>query len=389
METAQRIRNLPPYLFAEIDRKIAEAKARGVDVISLGIGDPDRPTPENIVDRLVSEAKNPRNHRYPSYEGLKGFRQAVAEWYRRRFGVGLDPDKEIVSLIGSKEGIAHISLCFVDPGDVNLIPDPAYPVYGIGTLLAGGEAYLLPLRAERGYLPDLAAIPSDVARRSKLMFLNYPNNPTAAVASLGFFREVVDFARQHNIVVCHDGAYSEVTFDGYEAPSFLQAPGAKDVGIEFHSLSKTYNMTGWRIGWAAGSAAVIEALGRVKTNVDSGVFEAIQHAGIEALLGSQDSVQRMCDLYRRRRDLVVEALAGLGWRLEEPKASIYIWAPTPSGYTSKEFAALLLEKAGVVVAPGIGYGPNGEGYFRISLTLEDSRIGEALDRIKASGIKYP
>ncbi len=388
METAQRIKKLPPYLFAEIDRKIARARADGVDVISLGIGDPDRPTPTHIIDKLAEEAYNPANHRYPSYEGLREFRAAVAGWYARRFGVELNPDTEVVSLIGSKEGIAHISLCFVDPGDVNLIPDPGYPVYGIGTLFAGGESYRMPLLEKNGYLPQFRDIPSEVAKKARLMFLNYPNNPTGAVADRRFFEEVVAFAREYEIIVCHDAAYSEITFDGYRAPSFLETPGAREAGIEFHSLSKPFNMTGWRIGWAAGNPFVIEALGRIKTNIDSGVFQAIQYAGIEALNGSQESVKEISEVYRRRRDLMVEGLNALGWRLEKPKGTFYLWCPVPDGMTSTEFTAMLLEKAGVVVVPGNGYGTYGEGYFRISLCLEEDRIREALRRMEESGIRF-
>ncbi|MDI3279950.1 MAG: LL-diaminopimelate aminotransferase [Bacillota bacterium] len=388
MKTAKRIENLPPYLFAEIDRQIAEARQKGVDVISLGIGDPDRPTPDHVVERLCKEAHNPVHHRYPSYEGLLEFRAAVAGWYERRFGVHLDPRTEVVTLIGSKEGIAHISWCYVDPGDVNLVPDPGYPVYHTGTILAGGEVYRLPLRPERGFLPDLSAVPSEVARRAKLLFLNYPNNPTGAVATLQFFADVVAFARQYDLLVCHDAAYSEIGFDGYRAPSFLQVPGAKEVGIEFHSLSKTYNMTGWRLGWAAGQAEAIEALGRVKTNIDSGVFQAIQLAGVEALTGSQEHVQAMCNLYQERRDAVIGALRELGWPVTPPQAGIYVWAPVPAGYTSVSFAARVLEECGVVVTPGVGYGEGGEGFFRISLCVPKERIEEAFRRWRQRGIVF-
>lgn len=388
MRMAQRIENLPPYLFAEIEKKIDAAKAAGVDVISLGIGDPDRPTPQHIVEALQREAERPENHRYPSYKGMGAFRRAVASWYEHRFGVRLDPDREVVSLIGSKEGIAHVPLAFVDPGDVNLVPDPGYPVYAIGTLFAGGRSYPMPLLEKNGYLPDLTEIPSDVARRARMMFLNYPNNPTGAVAPLSFFEEVVRFAREYEIVVCHDAAYSEVAFGGYRPHSFLEAQGAKEVGIEFHSLSKTYNMTGWRIGWAAGNAEAIEALGRIKTNIDSGVFEAIQRAGIEALTGPQECVDAMCSLYEERMRIAVDGLNSLGWNVQAPKATFYLWAPAPSGMSSTAFAAALLEKAGVVVTPGVGYGERGEGYFRISVCLEAERIREAFDRMKEAGIRY-
>lgn len=388
LETASRIRLLPPYLFAEIDRKIVRARAAGVDVISLGIGDPDTPTPEPVVEKMAEEVRKPANHRYPSYEGLPAFREAVAGWYRQRFNVEVDQRTEVVSLIGSKEGIAHISLCFVDPGDINLIPDPSYPVYGIGTLFAGGEGHLVPLRQENGFLPRLEDIPGDVARRAKLFFLNYPNNPTAACATLNFFREVVSFAREFDIIICHDAAYSEITFDGYRAPSFLETPGAKDVGIEFHSLSKTFNMTGWRLGWAVGNPFVIEALGRLKTNIDSGVFQAIQYAGITALSGLEEYVQKVRYLYKSRRDLVVDALNELGWRVDRPLGSIYVWAPVPEGQTSAGFAEFLLEKAGVVVTPGTGYGPNGEGFFRISLSVPTDRLKQAMRRISEAGVRF-
>ena len=382
MQEAKRLKSLPPYLFARIEKKIQEKKAAGVDVISLGIGDPDRPTPGHIIDKLVEQAHNPENHSYPSSVGMMEYREAVAQWYKNRFDVDLDPASEIVTLIGSKEGIGHISFCYVDPGDVNLVPDPGYPVYGIGTLLAGGEPYNMPLKEENGFLPDLDAIPEDVADKAKILFINYPNNPTGALADMNFFNKVVAFAKKHDLIVCHDGAYSEIAFDGYEPPSFLQAEGAKDVGIEFNSLSKPYNMTGWRIGWAAGRQDVIEALGRIKSNLDSGAFQAIQYAAIEGLIGPQDSVKEMQAVYKERRDTVVNGLNAMGWNMEAPKATFYVWAPVPKGFNSSEFAELVLEKAGVIITPGIGYGENGEGYFRIALTVENKRIGEALERMK-------
>ena len=382
MQEAKRLKSLPPYLFARIEKKIQEKKAAGVDVISLGIGDPDRPTPGHIIDKLVEQAHNPENHSYPSSVGMMEYREAVAQWYKNRFDVDLDPASEIVTLIGSKEGIGHISFCYVDPGDVNLVPDPGYPVYGIGTLLAGGEPYNMPLKEENGFLPDLDAIPEDVADKAKILFINYPNNPTGALADMNFFNKVVAFAKKHDLIVCHDGAYSEIAFDGYEPPSFLQAEGAKEVGIEFNSLSKPYNMTGWRIGWAAGRPDVIEALGRIKSNLDSGAFQAIQYAAIEGLIGPQDSVKEMQAIYKERRDTVVNGLNAMGWNMEAPKATFYVWAPVPKGFNSSEFAELVLEKAGVIITPGIGYGENGEGYFRIALTVENKRIGEALERMK-------
>ncbi|MFZ5924465.1 MAG: LL-diaminopimelate aminotransferase [Bacillota bacterium] len=389
MRVARRIANLPPYLFAEVDRQIARAKERGVDVISLGIGDPDFPTPQPVVERLKEAAEDPRNHRYPSYEGLREYRGAVADWYARRFGVNLDPDTEVVSLIGSKEGIAHIPWCFVDPGDLALVPDPGYPVYKISVLLAGGDAYPMRLVPESGWLPDLDAIPKDVRAKAKIMFINYPNNPTAAaVDGLDFYKRVVEFAKENSIIVCHDAAYSEVTFDGYSAPSFLQVPGAKDVAIEFHSLSKTYNMTGWRIGWAAGCVEVVEALGRLKTNLDSGIFQAVQCAAITALHSPPEHLNHVLAAYERRRDKVVSTLNDLGWALRPPRGTFYIWAPVPKGYSSVGFTQHLLDEIGVFVTPGIGYGSHGEGYFRVSVTIDDARLDEALRRFREAGISY-
>jgi LL-diaminopimelate aminotransferase len=382
LKEAKRLASLPPYLFARIEEKLEEAKKKGIDVINLGIGDPDQPTPEHIIQALITHAQNPENHRYPTSKGLLAFRSAVARWYQRRFGVGLDPDSEVVTLIGSKEGIAHISFCYLEEGDVALVPDPGYPVYSIGSALAGAENYIMPLKEENGFLPNLADIPSDVAKKAKLMFLNYPNNPTGAVAEKKFFREVVEFARNYNIIVCHDAAYTEITFGDFSAPSFLEVEGAKEVGIEFHSLSKTYNMTGWRLGWAVGNPEVIRALATLKSNLDSGVFQAIQLAGIAALEGPQDCVEKMRRLYQERRDAVIEGLQRLGCHLEPPKATIYVWVPVPGDYTSTDFAELVLEKAGVVITPGIGYGKFGEGYFRISLTVDKERIQEGLKRIE-------
>lgn len=384
MRTAKRIQNLPPYLFAEIDRKIAAKRAEGVDVISLGIGDPVEPTPRNIIDAAIKEVQDPVNHRYPSYFGLLEFRKAVARWYDRRFGVDLDPDTQVLSLIGSKEGIAHIHVAYVDPGDTVLVPDPGYPVYNSGAILAGGISHFMPLLEKNDFLPDLDAIPPEVAEKAKLMFINYPNNPTSAVAGKEFFAKVVDFAKKHCIVVAHDFPYSEITYDGYEAPSFLQTPGAIDIGVEFHSLSKTYNMTGWRIGWVAGNEGVVEALGRVKSNIDSGIFNAIQKAGIEALEGPQDIIEEMIAIYQRRRDMVMSTLKELGLEARTPKGAIYVWIKVPDGHTSVSFAELILEKTGVVVPPGSGYGPSGEGYIRISLTVPDDRLIEAMDRIAST-----
>ncbi|NLW08055.1 MAG: LL-diaminopimelate aminotransferase [Clostridia bacterium] len=382
MQEARRIRELPPYLFARIEKKIEAAREQGVDIISLGIGDPDMPTPDHVIEKLVEEARNPENHQYPTSVGMLAFRQAVADWYRNLYGVELDPRREIVTLIGSKEGIAHISFCYVDPGDINLVPDPGYPVYNIGTLLAGGESYFMPLTKVNGFLPNLADIPAEVARRAKLMFINYPNNPTGAVAGREFFQEVVEFAKSYDLIVCHDAAYSEITYDGYKAESFLQTPGAKEVGIEFNSVSKPYNMTGWRLGWACGRADVIEALGRIKSNIDSGVFQAVQYAGIAALTGPQQCLEEVRRVYQERRDIVVEGFNSMGWQLEKPKASFYVWAPVPKGFTSAEFAEMVLDKAGVIITPGNGYGNYGEGYFRIALTISKERIREAIERLR-------
>ena len=325
---------------------------------------------------------DPRRHRYPDYYGLPEFRQAIARWYERRFEVSLDPDREVVPLIGSKEGIAHIAVAFVDPGDLVLVPDPGYPVYSIGTMLANGEPYLLPLRAERGFLPDLQAIPEDVARRARILWINYPNNPTAAVAPLTFFQEVVDFARRYGMLVCHDNAYSDVAYDGYRAPSFLKVPGAKDVGVEFHSLSKTYNMTGWRTGMMVGNAIAVEALGRVKTNVDSGIFDAVQIASIAALDGDDSWIEQRNARFQGRRDAVIATLGRMGIEAPAPKASLYVWAPVPGGHKSVDFSLRILDDAAVWVTPGVGFGINGEGYFRISLTVPDQRLIEALERLE-------
>jgi len=385
IEQADRLKQLPPYLFAELDRKKAEARSRGVDVIDLGVGDPDLPTPDNIIDKLAEAAREPRYHRYPSYTGMNEFRKTVSRWYRNRAGVELEPIQQVVSLIGSKEGIAHIPLAFINPGDVVLVPSPAYPVYAIATMFAGGIPHEMPLLKENDFLPDLDMIPGDMLSRAKMMFLNYPNNPTAAPATQDFFRKVVAFAEEHNIMICHDFAYSEMAFDGYVPPSFLETPGALDVGIEFHSLSKTYNMTGWRIGWAAGNAKIIGGLGRIKSNIDSGIFEAIQVAGIEALEGDQQCLADMRNIYTERRDVLVGGLQKLGINVETPKATFYVWFEAPPGYTSATFAALLLEKSGIVSTPGNGFGAPGEGYVRMALTVSKERLVEAVDRMARAG----
>ena len=383
MRYANRIEKIPPYLFAEIDRAIERKKAEGADIINLGIGDPDLPTPGNIIRRLQEAVEDSKNHRYPSYAGMYAFRKTIADWYKRRFDVSLEPGKEIIALIGSKEGIAHAPLAFVNPGDITLVPDPAYPVYKIGTLLADGTPVTMPLLEENGFKPDMEKIDRKIAKKAKLLFINYPNNPTTATAELEFFREVVDFAIDNEIIVCHDAPYTEMTFDNYRARSFLEVKNAKEVGIEFHSLSKIYNMTGWRIGSAAGNSEILAGLGKVKENVDSGVFQVVQHAAIEALEGSQDSVRKNMKIFQDRRDLMVEGLQDLGWSVEKPKATFYLWFRIPKPYTSSiKFSGDLLDKAGIVMTPGIGFGSHGEGYVRCALTQKKERLEEALKRIK-------
>jgi LL-diaminopimelate aminotransferase len=386
---ADRVKELPPYLFAEIDRLKNEVKARGVDIIDLGVGDPDLPTPDYIVEAIQKQAGNPENHRYPSYEGMLKFRKAAANFMQRRFGVKLNPENEIISLIGSKEGIAHIPLAFINPGDVVLVPDPGYPVYQPATLFAGGEPYFMPLLAGNDFLPDLDSIPADIVSRARMMFINYPNNPTAATATLDFFARVAKFAEANGIIVCHDLAYSEMAFDGYKPPSFLEAEGAGAVGIEFHSLSKTFNMTGWRIGWAAGNAKVVAGLGKIKTNIDSGVFQAVQYAAMEALSVNNSWRSKNLEILAGRRDLMVAGLKEAGFEVKSPCATFYLWVEVPAGLDSKSFASRLLTESGVVVTPGVGFGKSGEGYFRIALTLDEERLSEAVERIRQLGIVSP
>ncbi len=381
MKLSHRLDKLPPYLFVEINQKIAEKRARGEDIISFAIGDPDIPTPKHIIDQLCQAARDPTNHRYPETAGLPELCQAIAQWYQKRFGVTLNPAKEVLPLIGSKEGIGHISFCLIDPGDVALVPDPGYPVYSMSTLLAGGEPYFLPLAEKNDFLPDLEAIPAKIVAKAKLLWLNYPNNPTGAVADIAFFQNAVRFANEHDLAICHDAPYTEVAFDGYHPPSLLQVPGAREVGVEFHSLSKTYNMTGWRIGMAVGNPRMIDALFRFKSNLDSGIPQAIQQAAIEALTSSQDCIAEHNAAYQRRRDKLVKALNDIGLRARPPKASFYIWAKIPDGYMSVGFTAELLDKVNVAVTPGVGYGNAGEGYIRLSLTLPDDRLDEGISRL--------
>jgi len=384
VRTADRIANLPPYLFAEIDRKKEAKQAQGIDVISLGIGDPDQPTPDNIVDAMAQAIRNPANHRYPSYYGAKRYREACSEWMRRRFEVDVDPDDEVVALIGSKEGIAHIFLAFVDPGDYTLVPGCGYPVYHTGGILSGGLSHFMPMTEENDFLADFESTPSDVLAKAKMMFLSYPNNPTSAIANEEYFDKAIAFAKEHDLLIVHDNAYSEIGFDGYRPSSFLERPGAKDVAIELFSCSKAYNMTGWRVAFAAGNSTAIKALGTVKSNIDSGVFTAIQDAAIEAMLGPQDITFQLSEIYQRRRDTVVEALANIGMHARTPKGTIYVWARVPEGYTSAQFASKVLDEANVIVAAGTAYGPSGEGYIRISLATPDDRLTEAIERIENS-----
>lgn len=384
---SERLRALPPYLFAELDRMKQEQVKKGADIISLGIGDPDLPTPPHIIQALAAAAADPKNHQYPSYEGMLGFRKAAADWYRTRFGVALDPASEVLTLIGSKEGIGHLSLAFVNPGDVVLVPDPAYPVYQAGTLFAGGESYFMPLTPARDFLPDLAAIPTAVVKRARILWLNYPNNPTGAVASREFLAQAVAFARRHGLILAHDAPYSEIAFDGYRPESILNIEGAKEVAVEFHSVSKTYNMTGWRLGFAVGNAQVLAGLGRVKQNLDSGVFQAVQYAGIAALSGPQQCVADNCRIWQERRDVLIAALRDMGFAVASPKASFYAWVPVPRGFTSSSFCVELLVKAGVVVTPGNGFGAAGEGFVRAAFTVNVDRIREAMERVRKLGIR--
>jgi len=385
IEVAARIKTLPPYLFAAIDKMKQEAIARGVDIINLGIGDPDLPTPAPIIDSLAKAAKDPKHHQYPSYEGMLSFRKAVAGWYKRRFNVTLDPANEVLTLIGSKEGIGHIHLAFVDPGDVVLVPSPGYPVYPVGTGFSGGVSHIMPLTKANGFLPDLSAIPKDVAKKAKLMWLNSPNNPTSVIMTKDYFKRAIEFAQDNQIIICHDAAYSEIYYDGKRPASFMEVEGAKDVGVEFHSLSKTYNMTGWRLGFVVGNKDVLAGLGKVKSNLDSGCFEAVQEAGITAL-GLDDSItDGIRTIYQERRDTLIPGLKQLGLEVDAPPAAFYIWVTVPKGYTSTSFTAHLLEKTGIVTTPGNGFGAPGEGYIRMTVCTTKERLAEAVERIKKVG----
>ncbi len=377
---SDKLKKLPPYLFIEIDKKKKEAVERGEDIISFGVGDPDYVTPPNIVKAAQEAVAKPENHQYPFGPGMKSFREAVSKWYKNRFNVDLNPEDEVCSLIGSKEGIGHFHLAFINPGDIVLIPEPGYPVYNTGTIFADGEPYFMPLLEKNNFLPDLEKIPENIRKKARVMFLNYPNNPTAAMAPKHFFEQVVAFAEKYNIIIAHDAAYSELYYEKMPM-SFLEVPGAKDVGVEFHSLSKTYNMTGWRIGWVCGNKEIVKGLETVKDNYDSGVFQAIQEAAIEALNGSQESVQVMRRIYGDRRDVLCDGLNNLGWNVRKPEASFYVWAKVPKGYNSAKTVSKLLEEAGIVCTPGSGLGPSGEGYVRFALTVEVPRIKEALSRI--------
>jgi len=383
---AERIKQLPPYLFKEIDQKKKEIAAKGVDIIDLGIGDPDLPTPPHIIEAMVQAVQEPANHHYPSYSGMEGFKMAIAKWYEERFSVTLDPESEVIALIGAKEGIANFSLAFLNPGDCALIPSPAYPVYNSGTHFAGGRPYVLPLYKENNFFPDLASIPEEIAHTAKILWLNYPNNPTAAVADRHFFEEVVTFAQNYKIMICHDLTYSEIAFDGYKPMSLLEIKGARDIGIEFHSLSKTFNMTGWRIGFAVGSSKAIEGLGAMKSNIDSGIFQAIQVAGVEALRAVEESRSAIQKIYTRRRDILVKGLRECGFTVNPPKATFYLWVPVPDSYTSVDLTKRFLEEAGVVVTPGNGFGDPGDGYIRLALTKDEDSLKEAIERIKNIGI---
>lgn len=388
MKTSKRLDRIPPYLFARIDAKVAEAKAKGIDVISLGIGDPDTPTVQAVVDEMHRAIDNPKNHDYPPYDGTKEFKTACASWMKTRFNVDMDSENEILANIGSKEAIAHLFFAYVDPGDVTLCPDPGYPVYQNATILAGGEPYSMPLKKENGFLPELDKIPEDVARAAKIMFVNYPNNPTGAVCDLEFYKKAVEFCKKYDILLCSDMAYCEMTYDGYVAPSVFEVEGAKDVAIEFYSHSKSYNMTGWRVGFVAGNEDAIKALGTIKNNIDSGCFKAIQQAAIKGFTAPKAEIEKLNKMYKERKEVMEEGLRELGWDIVPSKATFYIWIQCPKGFTSEEFATVMLEKAHLVVPPGNGYGKYGEGFIRIAITKPVDVLKKALQRMKEAGISY-
>ena len=384
MRFARRLDQVPPYLFAVIERRIEAMRAEGVDVISLGIGDPDLPTPPAVIEALERAVERPETHRYPSNSGLVAFREAVSSFYARRFDVAIDPSTEVIPVLGGKEAVAHVALACLDPGDVALAPDPGYPPYTSGPVFAGAEVHYLPLREDNAFMPDLDAIPAETAARANLLYFNYPNNPTGAVVADGFFDRAVAFAREHDLIAIHDSAYTEIAFDGYRPPSFLATPGAKDVGAEIFSLSKGWNMTGWRVGWIAGNAEVVERYRQLKTNLDSGMFDALQLAGVAALNDVPTFPQEMSEIYHRRRDLMLDALRAIGIDVEAPRATPYLWIRVPEGHDSASFTELVLEQAAVIVSPGPSFGPSGEGYVRISLTVADARLEEAARRIASS-----
>ncbi len=388
MRQSQRLDRIPPYLFARIDEKIAKAKAEGIDIITLAIGDPDTPTVQNVVDKMHTAIDNPKNHDYPPYDGTQEFKKASADWLKRRFGVELDYKTQVLANIGSKEAIAHVFFAYVDAGDYTLCPDPGYPVYQNATILAGGIPYSMPLLAENNFLPDFDKIPEDIAKKAKIMFLNYPNNPTGAVCDLDFYKKAVAYCKKYDILLCSDQAYCEMTFEGYKAPSVLEVEGAQDIAIEFFSHSKSYNMTGWRVGFVAGNKDAIKALGTIKNNIDSGVFKAIQEAAVEAYNTPKENIEKLNKMYQERKEVMEEGLRKLGWNVKPSKATFYLWLPTPKGFTSEEFVTEMLERAHVVVPPGNGYGKYGEGFFRIALTKDVATIKEALSRMEKAGISY-
>ncbi len=384
---SKKLQSLPPYLFFEIDKAKRKARAEGRDIIDLGIGDPDWPTPKHIIEKLYQAAQDPANHKYALDQGMPVLRQAVSDWYKKRFNIELNPDNEVLPLIGSKEGIAHFPLAFLNEGDYTLVPDPCYPPYKGGTILAGGKPYLMPLLESNAFLPDLKKIPQRILKKAKMIFINYPNNPTGRTADKDFYLSVIEFAKKNKLIVVSDLAYSEMSYDGYQPLSFLELVGARDVGIEFHSLSKTYNMTGWRVGFACGNQELVSALAKVKSNVDSGIFSAVQLAGVAALTGPQEHIKNMCQMYQQRRDVLILGLNSLGWQVEPPKATFYVWIKVPAkaaakGMDSIKFSALLLDKANIVATPGVGFGEYGQGYIRMALTVPKERIQEAIQRLK-------